>query len=293
MAINIDKGGTNGKYYFRKNNIVYGPFLIEYILPHIDSDTQIKVLNSNWCPAIQLQDFAPYFNTKNVVPEISVNNDRKDESPKKSKIRLFILFLFLLFIFFGAYKYFIIQKEKQETQLKQQKFIIDSIAKDVVYKQEFYLAQQDSIDVSINNRIEALKKQENIIKFIQRSEELLSKIKNHYLDITNDIFYANNYYADSVKQYITIKNTTANEINILHNNKDDFMNQNFIVYDSTFKYINEVSNIYFFNYSIYFSCFRTKRNQIQKCDVDIEIGFDEDMKIKSYKEIDIRNLVFE
>ena len=62
---------------------------------------------------------------------------------------------------------------------------------------------------------------------------------------------------------------------------------------STFVFQRELDNVYYFNYSISYSCFRTRKNKTQTCDVDIEIGFDEEFKIKSYKEMNIRNLTFE
>jgi hypothetical protein len=54
----------------------------------------------------------------------------------------------------------------------------------------------------------------------------------------------------------------------------------------------KINGVYYFTYSIQYRCFRIRRNKTQECDVDIQIGFDENFQIKSYKELKVRNLVF-
>ncbi len=142
-------------------------------------------------------------------------------------------------------------------------------------------------------RLDSLKINEKKLIFLQNQNLLVEKVKNYYLDITNNEFNASNYYADQVNQYITLTDVTSEEINDIFSNKHDYMNENIVFDESTFIFQREFENIYYFNYSINYSCFRTRKNKTQTCDVDIEVGFDENYKIKSYKELKIRNLTFE
>lgn len=61
MAFNIYKSGSPGKYYFKKNNVEYGPFQFDWILPLIEADVPVRITNSDWCYAKQHNEFAPYF----------------------------------------------------------------------------------------------------------------------------------------------------------------------------------------------------------------------------------------
>ena len=291
MAINIFKSGGIGRYYFKENNIEYGPFQFDWILQYVNADTQVKVSNSNWCPAKQHQDFRKYFNVANVeeresyIPKVeSVNNN----SSSTLIVVIAAVLLLLGYIFISN------NSKLNEGEIERQKQIaIDSVALVNSTQQNLMLQQQDSINMATNYRLDSLKINEKKLIFLQNQNLLVEKVKNYYLDITNNEFNASNYYADQVDQYITLTDVTPDEINAIFLNKQDYTNDNVIFDESTFIFQREFENIYYFNYSINYSCFRTRKNKTQTCDVDIEVGFDENYKIKSYKELKIRNLTFE
>ena len=291
MGINISKSGGIGRYYFKENSIEYGPFQFDWILHYVNADTQVKVSNSNWCPAKQHQDFRKYFNVANVeeresyIPKVeSVNNN----SSSTLIVVIAAVLLLLGYIFISN------NSKLNEGEIERQKQIaIDSVALVNSTQQNLMLQQQDSINMATNYRLDSLKINEKKLIFLQNQNLLVEKVKNYYLDITNNEFNASNYYADQVDQYITLTDVTPDEINAIFLNKQDYTNDNVIFDESTFIFQREFENIYYFNYSINYSCFRTRKNKTQTCDVDIEVGFDENYKIKSYKELKIRNLTFE
>lgn len=295
MAINAFKSGGIGRYYFKENNIEFGPFQLEWILQFIDADTQVKVSNSNWCPAKQHPDFIKYFNIKEVV----INNEPyvAPFEPVKNNytntiIGLSIVVLLILvgsFIINNSYK----NKFSEDDILLQKQRAIDSVNQINAEQQKFLLQQQDSINNATSFILDSLKTNQEKIIFLQNKVLLIDKIKNYYLDIQNEEFEANNYFSEFVNQYINLTNTTPDVINGLFLNKHDFLNEKIFFDDSNFIFHKELDGIYYFTYSINYSCFRPRKNKTQTCDVDVEVGFDENFKIKSYKELDVRNLTFE
>jgi hypothetical protein len=295
MAINVFKSGGIGRYYFKENNIEYGPFQLEWILQFIDADTQVKVSNSNWCPAKQHPDFIKYFNIKEVViknePYVAPFEPVKNNYTN-AIIGLSIVVLLILvgsFIINNSNK----NKFSEDDIFLQKQRAIDSVNQINAEQQQFLLQQQDSINNATSFILDSVKTNQEKLIFLENKELLIEKVKNYYTDITNNEFNASNYFADNVDQYINYTNTTPDEINSLFFNKKDYTNESVIFDESTFTFQRNFENIYYFNYSINYSCFRPRKNKTQTCDVDIEIGFDKDYKIKSYKEMEIRNLTFE
>jgi hypothetical protein len=294
MAINVFKSGGIGRYYFKENNIEYGPFQLDWMLQFVDADTPVKVSNSKWCLAKQHPDFIKYFNIKEVVKP-AIPYTVPIEPVKNNYSNLIIgLGLVVVVLLFGIYIFKNSNKNESDDEIARQKqMVLDSIAVVNAQQQNLLQQQQDSINNLNTNRLDSLKESERKLIFLQNQNMIAEKILNYYSDIINNNFNANNYYADQVFQYITLNDVTPDEINDVLSNKDDYTNENIIFDKSTFVFQRELDNVYYFNYSINYSCFRTRKNKTQTCDVDIEIGFDEEFKIKSYKEMNIRNLTFE
>jgi hypothetical protein len=294
MAINVFKSGGIGRYYFKENNIEYGPFQLDWMLQFVDADTPVKVSNSKWCLAKQHPDFIKYFNIKEVFKP-AIPYTVPIEPVKNNYSNLIIgLGLVVVVLLFGIYIFKNSNKNESDDEIARQKqMVLDSIAVVNAQQQNLLQQQQDSINNLNTNRLDSLKESERKLIFLQNQNMLAERILNYYSDIINNNFNANNYYADQVFQYISLNDVTPDEINDVFLNKDDYTNENIIFDKSTFVFQRELDNVYYFNYSISYSCFRTRKNKTQTCDVDIEIGFDEEFKIKSYKEMNIRNLTFE
>lgn len=290
MSLNINKGGKLGKYFFIEDDVQYGPFEISDLLEKINKDTLIYYEGIKWTKASDLPEIKKYFITEerlvdNVIERIVEVPAAKSNSP----ILLFLIFVVIVGGIYWFYNYRLEEQYNLNAQNKQS--TEDSLSTLNLKLNE--QAQQDSINSAISVKLDSLKNNEKKINILQNQSLLAEKVNNYYSDIINNEFNAFNYYANQVNQYITLTYVTPEEINNLFLNKKDFVNEKVIFNKSTFIYQRETENIYYFNYSINYSCLRTRKNQLQTCDVDIEIGFDEDFKIKSYKEVEIRNLTFE
>jgi len=166
MAININKSGKAGKYYFKKSGIEYGPFQFEWILPLIDGDTLVKLSNSKWSPAKQLQEFEKYFeisdyqssqSNQTASPIVDLERSKKRGSPG-----LIVFMAIISVILYFGFNYFNSQiqshKLDQELLIQQQKYLIDSIALTNANQKTMLLNQQDSLNkIKINNQIDSLR----------------------------------------------------------------------------------------------------------------------------------------
>ena len=295
MAINVFKSGGIGRYYFKENNIEYGPFQLEWILQFIDADTQVKVSNSNWCPAKQHPDFSKFFVSENISNNQVVENQIAPVIEKKGSSYLGLLSAILLlgFLFIG-YQYLSNNSKAKDLEIsKEKQEAIDSINAVNLDKENLMLRQQDSLNTISSIKTDSLKIKEKKIYFLQNNDLLSDKISSFYNDVSADNFDAYNYFADNIYQYINLTNVSPEQINTLRSNKKDYTNENATFDNSTFRFSHDIDNVFYYEYSINYSCFRTRRNSTQNCDVDIEVGFDENFKIVSYRELQVRNLTFD
>jgi hypothetical protein len=152
--------------------------------------------------------------------------------------------------------------------------------------------EKDSMNDAINARIDSLNAVQSELMFLQNQDYLIEKVNSYYMDIVSNNFDAYNYYSDSVDQFINLINVTPEEVNNVFTSPRDYTDEQIYFDESTFIFDKKIGNVFYFNYSIQYSCFRIKRNKTQECDVDIQIGFDENFQIRSYKELKVRNLVF-
>jgi hypothetical protein len=295
MAINVFKSGGIGRYYFKENNIEYGPFQLEWILQFIDADTQVKVSNSNWCPAKQHPDFSKFFVSENISNNQVFENQIAPVIEKKGNSYLGLLSAILLlgFLFIG-YQYLSNNSKAKELEItKEKQEAIDSINTVNLDKENLLLRQQDSLNTISSKKTDSIKNNEKKIYFLQNEDLLSDKISSFYADLSADNFDAFNYFSDVVYHYITLSNVSPDQINSLRANKKDYTNENATFDSSSFRFSHDLDNIFYYEYSINYSCYRTRRNSTQNCDVDIEVGFDENFKIVSYRELQVRNLTFD
>ena len=294
MALNLNKGGKLGKYFYIRDNVEYGPFEISDLLESIDKDTLVYFKGMNWTKASEVKELKKYFTTEQRVVEKII--ERTHVEPAAESRSYFLPILILLTVLAVSFTFFVYQKMENtnfefEQDKLEQKRISDSIA--FVNAKLKAQMQQDSINAIYNSKIDSLKSLEDEVSFLQNQEILVEKIENYYSAISNNSFDAYNYFSDTVDHFINFQNTTPEEINSMFNSNRDYSDENVLLDKSSFIFIRQINNIYYFNYTINYRCFRKKRNKTQTCDVDIEIGFDENSKIKSYRELNIRNLIFE
>ncbi len=124
-------------------------------------------------------------------------------------------------------------------------------------------------------------------------EEVLNFINQYYLDISNHNFTAENYFANTVLQYINRVNLTPSDINLIVNNNDDFIDNKSIIINDEIHFDRTDGNTNYYNYWVDYNCYRKSKDKYQSCKVNVEIGLDDTNKIFSYKELEIRDLLFQ
>ena len=123
-------------------------------------------------------------------------------------------------------------------------------------------------------------------------DELLNFVNQYYNDISSDNFSAENYFSDNVNQYINRKNISPSEINSIHINNNEFVNGKSTIINNEINFDRTDGDINYYNYWVDFSCYRKSKNKYQNCKVKVEIGIDNNNKIKSYRELEVTDLKF-
>jgi hypothetical protein len=111
-------------------------------------------------------------------------------------------------------------------------------------------------------------------------------IASYYEAMNNKTMNANDFYSENVNQFINIKNTNPSDINEIINSNTEFV-------DSKVNLIGSrviISGVYSRQAWINFSCYITSKNKFQTCRVKVEFIFDDQNKIFSYKELEIKDL---
>ncbi len=130
-------------------------------------------------------------------------------------------------------------------------------------------------------------------KKISLEEKSYELIASYFDDLQDNIYDANDYYAPQVDQFISVKNTTPDNINKLNQNETDFTDRKANIVDNKVNFSRNQNGINYWTFWLDMSCYRVRRQQTQSCKVLIEIGLNEDLKITSYKELDLVDLKFE
>jgi hypothetical protein len=293
MALNFNKGGKSGKYfYLDEEGVDYGPFEISELLEKIDRDTLVYFKGINWTKASEIPELKRYFPEEiKVVEKVIEKVPLPAAKPKKSPILLIFVVFFIIgsLLTYSLFKYLDYTKEQEQIQFEQQR-IADSIA--MVNSQLVFEMERDSMNDALNARIDSLNSVESELMFLQNQDYLADRIDSYYSDIVNNNFDAYNYYSETVDQFISLTNVSPEEVNNVFTSERDYTDEEIYFDRDTFVFDEKINGVYYFTYSIQYRCFRIRRNKTQECDVDIQIGFDENFQIKSYKELKVRNLVF-
>lgn len=293
MALNFSKGGKLGKYfYLDERGVDYGPFEISELLEVIDKNTLVYYKGINWTKASEIPELKRYFHEEvKVVEKIIEKEPVKATTPKKSPVLLIFVVFFIIgsLITYLFFEYLDSTKTQEKAQFEQQRQA-DSIA--LVNSKLLLEMEKDSMNDVINARIDSLNAVQIELLFLQNQDYLIERVDSYFVDIVSNNFDAYNYYSDSVDQFINLINVSPEEVNNVFTSERDYTDEQIYFDKDTFTFDKKIGNVYYFTFSIQYKCFRIKRNKTQECDVDIQIGFDENFQIRSYKELKIRNLVF-
>lgn len=117
MAININKGSELGKYYYSKNNVVFGPIPLEELLKFIDADTLVYYEGIKWTEAKNLPELKKIVDAskKEVEPiYIQSSNSQSEVQLEKKKTPWGIIFVIVSVL---AVIYFIGQSTNKKDEL--------------------------------------------------------------------------------------------------------------------------------------------------------------------------------
>jgi hypothetical protein len=117
MAININKGSALGKYYYSKNNVVFGPIPLEELLKYIDADTLVYYEGIKWTEAKNLPELKKIVEAskKEVEPiYIQSNNSQNEVQLEKKKTPWGVIFVIISVL---AVIYFIGQSTNKKEEI--------------------------------------------------------------------------------------------------------------------------------------------------------------------------------
>jgi len=125
------------------------------------------------------------------------------------------------------------------------------------------------------------------------TEDALKILSQYYYDINNSNFDANTYFSENVSQFISRHNLTPNDINTIFNQNNEFLRGQSVILNNQVTFERTENNLNYYSYWVDYSCYRKSKNKNEFCKVNVEVGFNENNKITSYKELRLSDLRFE
>ena len=82
MSIKINKGGDLGKYFYSKDDVIYGPIKLDELLQRVDENTLVFYNGIDWTKASELPELKKFIQSKQatllifppVIDETSYHN---------------------------------------------------------------------------------------------------------------------------------------------------------------------------------------------------------------------------
>jgi hypothetical protein len=125
------------------------------------------------------------------------------------------------------------------------------------------------------------------------AEEALNLLSQYYEDLNNSSMDANNYFAENVSDFISRHNVSPKEINQILSQNNEYVNGESAIKNDEVTYQRKEDNISYYRYWIDYHCYRKSKNKNEFCKVNIEVGFNENNQITSYKQLKVSDLRFE
>ena len=127
-----------------------------------------------------------------------------------------------------------------------------------------------------------------VVDSVREDSKYLNMIINYYESLNSKTMDANNYFSPTVNQYINRKNTNPDEINqIIHSNLDFIDPKATLIGSRVF-----VSGTNSRQAWLSFTTYRNSKKKYQSCRIKVEFTFDDQNKITSYRELEVKDLLF-
>ena len=123
MAININKGPGLGKYYYTKDNVVFGPIPLEELLKYINADTLVYYEGIKWTEAKNLPELNKIIS--NVKQEEKANQEKLkreqvkeyDDFLNKPKTKSPLFYLILIGLIILVIYFFVNQSKSNQSEV--------------------------------------------------------------------------------------------------------------------------------------------------------------------------------
>lgn len=178
-----------------------------------------------------------------------------------------------LLVFIGLFVSSCMNEDKQQAQAMEEERIRQERMAELKQKEQEVEAKKNELKEFSTNEVTAF-------------------MRNYYHDLVMGNFDAYRYYADHVDRFISKKNVTPDEINEINRSNDEFIDKTVYVQEETMTPSRIEGKVQYFTFWIYFTCYRASKDQYQSCNVNIEVGLNENKKMISYRELKVTDLEF-
>jgi hypothetical protein len=130
---------------------------------------------------------------------------------------------------------------------------------------------------------------DNPEEYENRKTEISAMLNGYFANLESDYFDAYAYFAYSVEQYLTSKNITPTEINIIQKRESDYTDKETRLIDETIELTGVDGDRQTWKFSTEFKAYRPSMEKYQVCNIWYEIILSKSGKIVSYKELNTEN----
>ena len=262
---NLKKGDEQIEYFIVDDGATIGPFTFDQIVSKIENKSiqgKSQVYKDNqWTSIKALPEFQNYL-------------------PKKKKFGvIFTLFIFSIMAIVALI--FFIQNDEfiNRDESKGQASDTEASFNDI--------EANDGKEAETADTVKAFAEEESRDVSKLDLEDILRK---YFTDANNESFDAWDYYSYQVDKFNAWSNLSPNEINILIEDKIDYFYGHNVFY--SIDRINRDEKKIICSFWIDYSCWRTKKQKWQSCKVNMEVIFNENLKIISWEPLLVEDLIF-
>jgi hypothetical protein len=259
----FDLNKNKQEYYLLHNGSTIGPFSFEDIEKKIKDKSLSKKTqiykNEKWLVISDVEEFKGLF------------------LKKKRPLFTALIIGLIIGISYGVYDIFMENNNAEEQEI----LALEDEEATVIANED---DKENEEDILPGNEVREL--EVDLLK-----DSVRGLITNYLKDIGNETFDAWNYYAYKIDEFINRAHLSPNDINLLFQDKTDFLFESSELIN--IESVNEDSGNTICSFWMELTCWRTNRNKWQNCKVNIEIVLNSDMKITSWRQLKVEELVFE
>lgn len=127
---------------------------------------------------------------------------------------------------------------------------------------------------------------------ITNKEDAYEFIVSYFNSLNEKGYNADRFFASEVSTFYTKHNLNPTEIDVTRQLNTEFIDNKHAIDKESFKLIPSKEGINYWQFWADYVCYRPSKKKFQSCRVLMEFGINEDRKITSIKELEIRNLKY-